>query len=187
MAKPIPPAGYEPNLLHKMVPADDDATPINDPDHDSVSDFSKTTQENSVWFGVPTVCETSVSPISRGNLALKKEREESLTRKPRASRKCGGARDGSVIGVGESMSRRSRRNSTCSHSHQTHRESYSDQRELREHLERRAQQTINGENSVQRNYTRLSTTWRSRIWNKEIQNMHNLSHNVSLNPKDNNY
>ena len=187
MAKPIPPAGYEPNLLHKMVPADDDATPINDPDHDRVSDFSKTTHENPGWFGVPTVCVTSVSQISPGNFALKKEREESLTRETEGKQRMPGDRDGSVIGVGESMSRRSRRNSTCSPSHQTPRESYSDQRELREHLERRAQQAINGENSVQRNFSRLSTTWRSRIWNEEIQNMHNLSHNVSLNPTDNNY
>ena len=37
------------------------------------------------------------------------------------------------------------------------------------------------------NYTRLSTTWRSRAWNEEIQNMHHLSHNVSLILRDNNY
>ena len=37
---------HEPNLLDKMVPADDDATPMNDPDHDSICDFSKTTHEN---------------------------------------------------------------------------------------------------------------------------------------------
>ena len=41
-----------PNQLDKMVPADDDATPINDPDHDSISDISKTTYENTGWFGV---------------------------------------------------------------------------------------------------------------------------------------
>ena len=47
--------GHEPNQLDKMVSADDDATPINDPDHDSISDFSKTTHENTGWFGVPAV------------------------------------------------------------------------------------------------------------------------------------
>ena len=48
------------------------------------------------------------------------------------------------------MSRRSRRNSMRSHSLQTHRKSYSDERDLREHLERRAQQAVLGENSAQR-------------------------------------
>ena len=64
----------------KMITADDDATPINDPDHDSISDFSKTTHENTGWCGVPTVCETSFSQISRGDLALQKESKESLSR-----------------------------------------------------------------------------------------------------------
>ena len=44
--------GYEPKKLDKMVPADDDATPINDPDHDSAPDFSKNTRENAGLFGV---------------------------------------------------------------------------------------------------------------------------------------
>ena len=33
--------GHEPNQPDKMVPADGDPTPINDPDHDSICDFSK--------------------------------------------------------------------------------------------------------------------------------------------------
>ena len=37
------------------------------------------------------------------------------------------------------------------------------------------------------NHTRLSTTWRSRIWNEEIQNTHYLTHSVSWNLKDYNY
>ena len=37
------------------------------------------------------------------------------------------------------------------------------------------------------NKTRLSTTWRSNIWNEEIQNTHYLSHSVSLNLKDYSY
>ena len=41
--------GHEPNQPDKMVPADDDATPINDPDHDSICDFSKNnTREHSM-------------------------------------------------------------------------------------------------------------------------------------------
>ena len=35
-------------------------------------------------------------------------------------------------------------------------------------------------------YTRLSTTWRSKIWNEEIQNTHYSSHSASLNLKDDN-
>ena len=54
--------GYEPNQPDKMVPADDDATPINDPDYDSISDISKTTHENTGWFGVFLQC---VKPLFR--------------------------------------------------------------------------------------------------------------------------
>ena len=53
--------GYEPEQSDNMITADDDATPINDPDHDSISYFSKTAHDNTGWFGVPTVCATSVS------------------------------------------------------------------------------------------------------------------------------
>ena len=53
------------------------------------------------------------------------------------------------MSVAESMSRKSRRNSGRSHSLRTHREFFSDERDLREHLERRAQQAIIGENSVE--------------------------------------
>ena len=62
------------------------------------------------------------------------------------------------------MSRKSRRNGTRSYSHQTPKEFYSDERDLREHLERRAQQAILGENSVQR---KLDSTEK----NMEIQHM----------------
>ena len=37
------------------------------------------------------------------------------------------------------------------------------------------------------NCTGLSTTWRSKIWNEEVQNTHYVSHSASLNLKDNNY
>ena len=66
------------------------------------------------------------------------------------------------------MSRKSRRNSTRSHSHQTHREFNSDERDLREHLERRAQQAIHGENSVQRKF--FSTEYNLEIQNLERRN-----------------
>ena len=146
-----------------MVPADDDATPINDPDHDSISHFSKTTHENTGWFGVPT----------RGDSALQKESKKSLTRETDGRQREREDRDGSVISVGESMSRKSRRKSTRSHSRQTHREFYSDERDLREYFERRLQQAFQGENSVQR-----------KLYSTELNmEMHYLIHNVSLNFK----
>ena len=144
--------GYEPNQHDKMVPADDDATPINDPDHDSISDISKTTHENTGWFGVFTVCETSVSQTSRGDIALQKECKESQPRETVCRQREREEGEGSVISVGELMSKKSRRNSIRSYSHQTHRKFYSDERDLREHLQRRAQQAIIGKKSVQRKF-----------------------------------
>ena len=46
LAKSAHLTGYEPKQPDKMITADDDATPINDPDNDSISDFPKTTHEN---------------------------------------------------------------------------------------------------------------------------------------------
>ena len=63
---------------------------------------------------------------------------------------------GSVISVDESISRQSRRNITddagskIGHSRLTQHEFSSDERDLREHLERRARQAITGGNSAQR-------------------------------------
>ena len=165
--------GYGPHQADKMVPADGDATSINDPDHDLISDFSRTTHESTGWFSVPTVWETSVPLISRGDIALQKESKDSLTRETEGMQGMRRDRDGSVISIGESMSRRSRRNSTRSHSHQTHREFYSDERDLREHLERRAQQAIHGENSVQ---GKLYST----EYNMEIQNMERRNSEYAL-------
>ena len=73
-----------------------------------------------------------------------------------------------MINVAESMSKKSRRNSIWSRSLQTHREIYSDERDLREHLERRAQQAILGENSVQREL--YSTEYNMKIQNLERRN-----------------
>ena len=59
-------------------------------------------------------------------------------------------REGSVISVAESMSRKSRQNSTRGHSLQSRKEFYSDERDLGEHLQRRAQQAVHGKTSAQR-------------------------------------
>ena len=84
----------------------------------------------------------------------------------------GEGRAGSVISIGESMSRKSRRDSTRSYSYQTGKEFYSDERDLREHLGRGVQQAIFGENSVRRILN--STEHKLEIQNTErkIQNMH---------------
>ena len=84
--------------------------------------------------------ETSVSHVSHGEFALQRERSP---RKHASGNRCQREREereGSVISVAESMSRKSRRNSIRSRSLQTHRDFFSDIRDLREDLERRAQQ-----------------------------------------------
>ena len=93
--------------------------------------------------------EASVLHVSRGDFALQRESKESMQSGKRCKRERD-EREGSVISVAESLSRKSRRNSAGSHSLQTHREFYSGERDLRGHLERRAQQTVLGKNSVQR-------------------------------------
>ena len=87
-----------------------------------------------------------------------------------------------MISVAESMSKKSRRNSVRSHSLQTHREFYSDERDLREDLEGRAQQAVLGENSAQRKKILTEN-------DLEIQNLERrrLSRDESLNLKDDNY
>ena len=102
--------------------------------------FSKITRENTGLFGVSTMWEPSVSHVSYG------ESEDSMHWETVAWEE----REGSVISVAESMSKKSRRNSVRSHSLETHRELYSDVRDLREDMERRAQQAVLDENSAQR-------------------------------------
>ena len=77
-------------------------------------------------------------------------------------------REGSVISGTESMSKKSPRNSTRSHSLQTHREFYSDEGHFREHFERRAQQAFLGEYSVQGQF--FSTECNMEIQNLERRN-----------------
>ena len=115
----------------------DDTTPINDPDHESISDLSKTTRENTGLFGVPTVFGTSVSHVSHGHFALQRESWERMPREPLQDRekqrkekvrwsvlqsRCQRKVDGTALGV--MLFRLT--------------ESHSDERDLREHLERRA-------------------------------------------------
>ena len=68
-----------------------------------------------------------------------------------------------MISVAESMSMKSRWNSTWNHSLQTHREFYCDEGDVRGHLERGTQQAILDEHSVQRSLY-------STEYDMEIQN-----------------
>ena len=89
----------------------------------------------------------SVLQVSCGDFDLSNER---MPRETVRRQREGEEREGSVVSVAKSMSRKSRRNSIRSHSLQTHREFYSDEGDLREDLERRTEQAVLGENSAQR-------------------------------------
>ena len=56
----------EPKEFDKITSADGDTTPINDPNCDNISDFSKITRENTGLLAVSTMLEASVSHASHG-------------------------------------------------------------------------------------------------------------------------
>ena len=141
----------------------------------------KTTHDNTAWFDVPTMCETSVSQISRGDLALQKESEESLTRETEGKQRMRADRDGSVTSLGESMSRIGQRHIMRSHSFQTVNEI--SENTLNEELNK----LPSVKNSVRRKF--YSTEYNMEIHNvgRKIHNMDYLSHKESLNLRDNSY
>ena len=55
LAKSALSTGYEPKNFDKITSVDNDTMLIDDPDHDGISDFSKTKRENTGLFGVPSV------------------------------------------------------------------------------------------------------------------------------------
>ena len=67
-------------MFDKITSAEGDTTPINDPNFDNFSDFSRITRENTGLFGVPTMLEASVSHVSHDNFALQRESQESMPR-----------------------------------------------------------------------------------------------------------
>ena len=79
---PVLSTGNEPKQPDKTTSVDGDTTPFKDPDHDSISDFSKTTRESTGLFGVSTVFEASASHVSCGDFALQRESKASMPRKP---------------------------------------------------------------------------------------------------------
>ena len=137
MAASPTPTGYEPKLLDKNISVDDDMTPINDPDHDSISDLSRTTRQGTRLFCDPTMCEnTYVSHVSCGNVALPKESQPRETVRGQRERE---EREGSVISVGRvDVKEKSTKTVEGVILIRLAREFYSDERDLREHLERRS-------------------------------------------------
>ena len=69
LVKFIPVTGYEVKEFDKITSVDNDTTPIKDPDH-NISDFSKTTSENTRQFGVSTVFESFVLHVSHGDFCF---------------------------------------------------------------------------------------------------------------------
>ena len=80
LADPTHSTGYEPKEFDKITSADGDTTPINHPNYDNISDFSKITSENTGLFGVLTMFESSVSNVSPDDVALQIESKESMHR-----------------------------------------------------------------------------------------------------------
>ena len=66
VADPTHSTGNEPNEFDKITSTNGDTTPINDPNYDNISDFSKITRKNSGLVGVSTMLEASVSHVSHG-------------------------------------------------------------------------------------------------------------------------
>ena len=132
IAEPAHSTGYEPNRFDKVTTVDSDATSIHDPNYDSISDFSDVTR-NVGLFSIPTLRgRTSVSHVSGGGNTLPEENQprETVYRQKQQT---------------ESFSSDSKKNLFR-------------RKDLREHLEQRAQQAILGEGSGQRNLYYMSIT-----------------------------
>ena len=172
--------GYEPKKFDKITSVDNDTTLTDD-----IYDFFEIHRKNIGQFGVSAVFEFSVSHVSHWWFCFseRKQRKHAtgkqlLDREEEKKEKvlwsvlqgwCQWKVDGTRI---------------RSHSPTTHRQFDSDDRDLRVHLEWRAQQASLGENSAQKKDTRLNTTRRSKIRNEEIQNTQYLSHNENMNLKE---
>ena len=161
---------------------------VDDSDLIEISDFSKNTRDNTGLFGDLTMFESSVSHVSHDDFDLFKQkakkacigkpiarqRERERLRKEEVLQsvlqsRCHRKVDGTILGV--ILFR------------------------LSEHsilMDETSENTLNEELTklflvkiqFKENYTRLSTRWRSRIWNEEIQNLHYSSHSVSLDLND---
>ena len=167
LAKSALNTGHEPNKFDKNTSVDEDAMPINDPDH-NFSDFSKATNENTSQFGVHTHCLNPLflhvsqrwfcssdrkqrkHPIGKMLRDREKQRKEKVSR-PVLQSWCRWKVDRTVVGV---IRFRLTKYSFL----------------MNEISEGTWNEELNGlflvKIQFRENYTRLSTTWRSKNWNK---------------------
>ena len=96
LADPTHSTGYEPKEFDKITSDDGDTTPTNDPNYDTISDFSKTTRISEFskttrvcigLFGVSTMLEASVSHVSHGESKHSMHRETVARQRERERRK----------------------------------------------------------------------------------------------------
>ena len=80
LAKSDANTGYEPKKFDNITSVDNDTMLIDDPDLDAISDFSKTTHENTGLFGVLTMFESSVLHVSHDDFALQVVSKEGVHR-----------------------------------------------------------------------------------------------------------
>ena len=156
------PTGYEPKEFDKTTSVDGNTTPIDDPDNDSISEFSKTTRENT---GLAK--EACLGKPLQGREKEVKEKVQRSLSQSRCQRNVDGTVPGDILF-------RLTEDSIL--------------------MNEVSENTLNELNRIflvkiqfRENFSRLSTTWRSKIWSEEIQNTHYSSHSVSMNLKDDNY
>ena len=133
LADPTHSTHCEPKEFDKITSADGDTTPVIDPNYDNISH----TREHwtvRCFQNVRNLCFARFPMVKAETACIGKPLLEREIEKKES--------EGSVISVAESVSKKTRRNSIWSHSLQTHREFFSDERDLREDLERRAQQAV---------------------------------------------
>ena len=109
LADPTHSTGYEPKEFDNVTCADGDTTPINDPNYDTISGFSKNARENTGLFGVSTMLEASVSHVSPGESKDSMHRETVAGQREREKKekvlwsvlhsRCQRKVDGTVSGV----------------------------------------------------------------------------------------
>ena len=93
LADPTHSTGYEPKEFDQITSADGDTTPVNDPNYDNVSGFSKITRENTGLFGVPAMLEAArFRTFLMVNFLFREKAKAASTGKPLLDRDRGGKR-----------------------------------------------------------------------------------------------
>ena len=106
LADPTYSTGCEPKEFDKIASADGDKTPINDPNYNNISNFSKITRENTGLFGVFTMLEPSVSHVSHGESKDSMHRETVVSKTEKAKASEAKTRFSCIIEVHESTRQR---------------------------------------------------------------------------------